>query len=61
MSSALIDQTRRVFAADGAMASRLPGYEERPQQLDMATLVARAFGDGRRVVVEAATGTGNGG
>lgn len=36
----------------------LPGYEERPQQLEMAAAVARAFEDEEILVAEAGTGTG---
>jgi ATP-dependent DNA helicase DinG len=39
---------------DGAM----PGYEYRPQQVEMLRLVAQAFNAGRIAVVEAGTGTG---
>src|SRR6266496_1898593 len=42
----------------GILSERLPGYEERPAQIEMATLIARALTEERHVIVEAATGTG---
>jgi Rad3-related DNA helicase len=42
----------------GILSERLQGYEERPAQIEMATLVARALTDERHAIVEAATGTG---
>jgi ATP-dependent DNA helicase DinG len=48
----------QVFAADGALARTLPGFEPRDGQVDMATAVARAFEDGGVLLAEAGTGTG---
>jgi ATP-dependent DNA helicase DinG len=48
----------RVFAADGALARTLPGFEPRDGQVSMATAVARAFEDGGVLLAEAGTGTG---
>lgn len=48
----------RHFAPDGELARRMPGYEHRPQQLEMMELVARAFNQDRLAVAEAGTGTG---
>jgi Rad3-related DNA helicase/serine/threonine protein kinase len=42
----------------GILSERLRGYEERPAQIEMATLVARALTEERHAIVEAATGTG---
>ncbi len=42
----------------GILSQRLPGYEERPAQIEMATLVAHSLTDGKHAVVEAGTGTG---
>ncbi len=42
----------------GILSERLQGYEERPAQIEMATLVARALMEERHAIVEAATGTG---
>ncbi len=47
-----------VLGADGAVARRLAGYEERPEQLEMASAVAHAFSQPRHLLVEAGTGVG---
>ena len=52
---------RRVIdflGADGIVAQRLPGYEERPQQLELAELVESALGQGHSLLAEAGTGVG---
>ncbi len=46
------------FAPGGALASSFPGYEQRPQQVEMMRAVAEAFNDEHPLVVEAGTGTG---
>jgi ATP-dependent DNA helicase DinG len=40
------------------VVSRLPGYERRPQQLDMARIVDAAIRSGRHAIIEAGTGSG---
>ncbi len=42
----------------GALATRLPGYEHRPQQVQMARAVADAFNNSQHALIEAGTGTG---
>ena len=42
----------------GNFGSSFPGYEYRPQQVEMATAVAEAFNQGQHLIVEAGTGTG---
>ena len=42
----------------GILSERLPGYEERPAQIEMAELVARSLTEETHAIVEAATGTG---
>jgi Rad3-related DNA helicase/serine/threonine protein kinase len=42
----------------GVLSQRLPGYEERPAQIEMATTVARSLAQGVPAIVEAGTGTG---
>ncbi len=42
----------------GILSERLPGYEERSAQIEMATLVARSLTEERHAICEAATGTG---
>ena len=46
------------LAPDGLVAARLPGYEARPQQLEMVAAVERAFATKRHLAVEAGTGVG---
>ena len=46
------------LAPDGAVARRLPGFEIRPQQREMAAAVAAAFDAGYHFAVEAGTGIG---
>jgi len=40
------------------IVGQLPGYEHRPQQVEMARLIARAIRDGKHALVEAGTGCG---
>jgi ATP-dependent DNA helicase DinG len=46
------------LAPDGRLAARLVGWESRPQQLEMAAVVAEAIERRRHAVVEAGTGVG---
>ncbi len=47
-----------IMGAGGAIARRLAGYENRPQQTHMAQAVARALDEPCHLVVEAGTGVG---
>ncbi|MFB6263670.1 MAG: ATP-dependent DNA helicase [Bradymonadaceae bacterium] len=47
-----------IFAPGGLLAEAHPNYEHRPQQIEMARAVERAFDERHPLVVEAATGTG---
>lgn len=47
-----------LFGPGGALAGARPGFEFRGGQQKMAAAVARAFTEGRHLVVEAGTGTG---
>ncbi|MBE7492179.1 MAG: DEAD/DEAH box helicase [Planctomycetes bacterium] len=47
-----------ILGPGGAVAQRLGGYEDRPQQLAMARAVETAFAGDRHLVVEAGTGVG---
>jgi len=47
-----------VFAPEGLLASSIPGYRLRAQQLEMAERVAAALAENRVLVAEAGTGTG---
>ncbi len=42
----------------GILSQRLPDYEERPAQIEMATLVAHALTEDVPAIIEASTGTG---
>ncbi len=52
------DALKRVFAADGPLAARVPGYRPRAQQLEMAQTILGALESGSSLAVEAGTGTG---
>jgi len=47
-----------VFAPGGLISRCYAGFEERPQQVQMARAVQQALADGRHLVVEAGTGVG---
>ncbi|MEM6778857.1 MAG: helicase C-terminal domain-containing protein [Planctomycetota bacterium] len=47
-----------ILGRDGSISRRLPRYEARQQQLDMASAVAGALADREHLIVEAGTGTG---
>jgi len=47
-----------ILASGGLVSRHLPGYEPRPQQLDMARGVAEAFEARQHLLVEAGTGVG---
>ncbi|MBK8098805.1 MAG: ATP-dependent DNA helicase [Planctomycetes bacterium] len=46
------------LGADGAIARRLPDYERRPQQLQMAQAIERALQGKQHLIAEAGTGVG---
>ena len=52
------DEVAAVLSGDGPLSRAVSGFEERPQQIEMARAVAEAIGDGRRLMVEAGTGVG---
>lgn len=47
-----------ILGPNGLVAKRIPAYEHRPQQMEMATAVADALRDQKHLVVEAGTGVG---
>ncbi len=47
-----------ILAPGGRIAARLPGYEHRPQQLEMAAAVEQAIARREHLIVEAGTGVG---
>lgn len=53
-----VDLVISMLQPEGNFGRAFPNYEFRPQQVQMAAAVARAFNDGRHLIVEAGTGTG---
>lgn len=49
---------REIFGKDGLISKRLLAYEERPEQVEMATAVQSVIKEGMHLIVEAGTGTG---
>lgn len=47
-----------ILGPGGRVADRLRNYEHRPQQMEMAVAVAKAFAEKRHLMVEAGTGVG---
>ena len=52
------DDLDAALAPGGPFASVMPGFEVRPQQLDVMHRVAQALNEGGQLLVEAGTGTG---
>lgn len=52
------DEIAALLAPGGLLASKLPGYEYRPQQAEMLKAVATALSRNQYLIVEAGTGTG---
>lgn len=52
------DEAASILEYGGAFSHHFPGYEFRPQQVEMLRAVANAFSQGRHLMVEAGTGTG---
>lgn len=46
------------LAQGGILSHSLPGYEERPAQIEMASVVSRSLLEETKAVIEASTGTG---
>ncbi|MBS2004462.1 MAG: DEAD/DEAH box helicase family protein [Cyanobacteria bacterium SZAS LIN-5] len=56
-----MDEERSAFSVEdifARLADKLPGYEARPQQLELAHLIERAFATQSTGIFEAGTGTG---
>ena len=53
-----VDALADLLAPGGRLAAIFPGYEHRPQQVDMLRGVADAFNNAHHLLVEAGTGTG---
>ncbi|MFH1782357.1 MAG: helicase C-terminal domain-containing protein [Candidatus Omnitrophota bacterium] len=52
------DYLANVFSASGPIATLMPNYESRPEQLEMAKAVSKAIVDAKILIVEAGTGVG---
>ncbi|PQA48944.1 ATP-dependent DNA helicase [Amnimonas aquatica] len=55
---ATVSAVREALGPGGPFAAKIPGYQPREPQLQMAEAVAGAFDDGSLLLVEAGTGTG---
>jgi len=55
-----LDELAALLEEDGAFSRGLPGFEHRPQQVEMLRAVAEALSRGRHLIVEAPTGVGKG-
>ena len=49
--------TRSVLDVEGQISRRLPSYESRPEQVQMAEAVEAAIADKEHLIVEAGTGS----
>ncbi|MBI4219563.1 MAG: DNA polymerase III subunit epsilon, partial [Chloroflexi bacterium] len=54
-SAASVEQ---IFGPGGHLSQLMPGYEQRPQQIEMADVVKQAIDAGEHLIVEAGTGVG---
>ena len=52
------DRVTALLGEDGPLSKAFAGYEQRPQQVEMAQAVTRALNDGHHLMVEAGTGVG---
>jgi len=52
------DQILEFFSQDGICSTRMPDFEYRPEQAQMAEAVAQSFNNQRFLIAEAGTGTG---
>ena len=53
-----VDRLASHLLPGGTFSRLMPGYESRPGQVEMLRAVARAFSEGRHLLVEAGTGVG---
>ena len=52
------EQIEALLKPGGVISSKLKGFEDRPQQLDMIDYTCQAFNQGKISIIEAGTGTG---
>ncbi|BCX02243.1 MAG: DNA polymerase III subunit epsilon [Candidatus Roseilinea sp.] len=53
-----VERVAATLASDGPFAAKFPGYEMRPQQVEMLRKVAQTFNEGGVAFIEAGTGVG---
>lgn len=53
-----LDELEAVIGESGRFANQMPGYEYRPQQIQMTQAIANAFNHNQHLMIEAGTGTG---
>lgn len=53
-----VQEVASSLSPGGPLSCSLPGYEHRPEQVEMARAVAQALSQGQRLLVEAGTGVG---
>ena len=53
-----LERLTRMLGSDGLMARVFPGFEHRPEQVEMMRAVAKALNQSQHLIVEAGTGTG---
>jgi ATP-dependent DNA helicase DinG len=53
-----VDKLATMLEEEGLFSQHFPGYEHRPQQVEMLRSVAKALNRGEHLMVEAGTGTG---
>lgn len=53
-----VTDPRLLFASDGPLSTRKPGYRERPEQVDLAAAVEECFDSRSVLLADAPTGTG---
>jgi ATP-dependent DNA helicase DinG len=58
MQDTFVTDMQKLWGEHGPIAAALPGFEARPQQVQMAAAIQRAFAQGRHLAVEAGTGVG---
>src|SRR5215468_12704673 len=58
MDRSMAPELERIFSQEGPLASELPAFRFREQQLAMAQAIAKAIAEGGQLLAEAGTGTG---
>ena len=58
LTARVLQNLERAFGENGALAAAIPGYGDRPQQLEMAHAILDAIERNGTLCAEAGTGTG---